>query len=105
MSNHQDHRRLAAMGVTVCVLMTCLITAPASFVSTCTANELKVEKRDWGQTEDGETVELYTLTNTNGIEAKVMTLGATLTTVKTPDRDGNFAFVTLYNTPPYDLPD
>ncbi|MBL7153510.1 MAG: galactose mutarotase [Phycisphaerae bacterium] len=45
---------------------------------------------------DGAAVHEYTLTNANGLEAKVITYGATLTTVKVPDRDGKFESVTLY---------
>jgi aldose 1-epimerase len=45
---------------------------------------------------DGAAVYELTLTNANGIEAKVLTYGATLTTVKTPDREGKFESVTLY---------
>jgi galactose mutarotase-like enzyme len=52
-----------------------------------TASKLEVKKQVYGKTADGKQVDLYTMTNANGIEANVMTLGATLTTVKTPDRD------------------
>ncbi|HXN36181.1 MAG TPA: aldose epimerase family protein [Opitutaceae bacterium] len=37
---------------------------------------------------DGRDVDLYVLTNANGIVAKVMTYGATLTELDTPDRGG-----------------
>jgi aldose 1-epimerase len=41
-------------------------------------------------------VDLYTLTNPRGLEAQVMTYGATLISVRVPDRQGRFANVTLY---------
>jgi aldose 1-epimerase len=44
---------------------------------------------------EGEAVELYTLTNANGMEIKVMTYGGIITSVTVPDRDGNLANVTL----------
>ena len=44
---------------------------------------------------EGEAVELYTLTNANGMEVKVMTYGGIITSVTVPDRDGNLANVTL----------
>ncbi len=50
----------------------------------------------FGRLPDGAEVDLYTLTNAHGLEAKVMTYGATLTSVKTPDRDGRLANITLY---------
>jgi aldose 1-epimerase len=44
---------------------------------------------------EGEAVELYTLTNANGMEVKIMTYGGILQSIKVPDRDGNLANVTL----------
>jgi len=60
------------------------------------AGSCSVEKRAYGTTSRGELVDLYTLTNVNGVEANVMTLGATLTTVKAPDRDGKTSVITLH---------
>jgi aldose 1-epimerase len=44
---------------------------------------------------DGEAVDLYTLTNANGVEVKIMTYGGILQSIRVPDRDGNLANVTL----------
>jgi aldose 1-epimerase len=41
-------------------------------------------------------IDLYTLTNADGLEVQVMTYGATMTSVKTPDRDGHFRNITLH---------
>jgi aldose 1-epimerase len=49
----------------------------------------------FGQTKDGQAVEIYTLKNGNGLTAKVMTYGATLTEMHVPDKAGVFADVTL----------
>ena len=44
----------------------------------------------------GETnVQIYTLTNAHGIEARIMTYGATLVSLKTPDRAGNLKNIIL----------
>jgi aldose 1-epimerase len=44
----------------------------------------------------GETnVQIYTLTNAHGIEARIMTFGATLVSLKTPDRAGHLNNVIL----------
>ncbi|MFT5465174.1 MAG: aldose 1-epimerase [Verrucomicrobiales bacterium] len=61
-----------------------------------TVNAQKVESTIWGQTPEGEDVQLFTLTNANGLTARVMSLGATLVGVDAPDRDGNFENVTLH---------
>ncbi|MCP4505237.1 MAG: galactose mutarotase [Fuerstiella sp.] len=46
------------------------------------------EKSDFGKTKDGESVELYTLSNDTGLVAKVMTRGATLVQIHVPDKNG-----------------
>ena len=59
----------------------------------------RVEKSTIGEI-DGTPVDQYTLTNANGLEVKVLTYGAMITTVKVPDRDGKLESVTLYKDPP-----
>lgn len=46
-------------------------------------------------TVDGETVELFTLTNTDGLEMRVTELGGIITHLRTPDRDGAMADIVL----------
>lgn len=55
-----------------------------------------VVKSIFGEMPDGTPIERYTLTNVNGIEAQIMTYGATLIAVKVPGRDGHVENVTLY---------
>ena len=61
-----------------------------------------VEKSPLAKTPDGAQVDQYTLINANGLEVKVLTYGAMLTTVKVPDRKGDFESVTLYLDPAED---
>src|SRR5437762_2031199 len=44
---------------------------------------------------DGKTVDIYTLTNSKGAVAKIMTYGATLTELHVPDRTGKLGDVVL----------
>lgn len=74
------------------LLGTCLVTAARAGAPT----GLAVTRQLYGKTTDGVAVDLYTLTNGRGLEARVMTLGATLTTVTAPDRHGKPALVTLH---------
>ena len=48
-----------------------------------------------GATANGQEVHLYTLTNANGLVAKVSTYGALLTEMHIPDRDGQLKDITL----------
>jgi aldose 1-epimerase len=54
-----------------------------------------IHKELFGKTKDGEPVELFTLTNSHGLKARVMTWGATLVSMQTPDRAGKLADITL----------
>ena len=55
----------------------------------------KIEKQSFGMTSNGERVELYTLTNVNGLEARIMTYGGIVVSLKIPDRNGNLGDVVL----------
>ena len=54
-----------------------------------------IEQKDWGTLPDGQTVTIFTLTNDRGSQARVMTYGGILQSLKVPDRDGRMAEVTL----------
>ncbi|EGJ32436.1 MULTISPECIES: galactose-1-epimerase [Moorena] len=54
-----------------------------------------VTKMEFGQTKDDQKVYLYTLTNTNGLVAKITNYGATLTELHLPDNSGQLDDVVL----------
>ncbi len=54
-----------------------------------------VKKEDFGKTASGQAVELYTLTNANGVEVKITTFGGIVTSLKVPDRQGKLDDVVL----------
>ena len=57
---------------------------------------MEVKRELFGHLADGAAVDIYTLTNrSSGIEARVMTYGATLVSLRLPDRKGEFADVNL----------
>ena len=49
----------------------------------------------FGRLPDGRSVELFTLTNPHGVEVRVMTYGAIITSIRTPDRSGRLADIVL----------
>ena len=51
--------------------------------------------RRFGRTPGGAAVDLFTLANAHGIEIDVITYGAIVVSVKTPDRDGRLADIVL----------
>ncbi len=48
----------------------------------------RLQKQQWGNAEPGTTIDIYTFSNTNGIEARVTNFGGRLVSLRTPDRDG-----------------
>jgi aldose 1-epimerase len=54
-----------------------------------------IEKSSFGKTEDGAEVDLYTLTNANGMKAKIITYGGIITELWVPDKNGKLADVVL----------
>jgi aldose 1-epimerase len=85
------HRRF--MGITFCLCAAWGIS-PAG-ASTTEGKSMSIQKSEYGKTQDGQTVELYTLTNNKGMVAKVMTYGAIITELEVPDRHGKNANIVL----------
>lgn len=54
-----------------------------------------ITKASFGQMPDGTPIELYTLRNSKGAEADIMTYGGIVQQLKMPDRNGNVADVVL----------
>jgi aldose 1-epimerase len=58
-----------------------------------------VSNVDFGKTTNGTPVELYTLRNSHNMEAKIMTYGGIVESLKVPDKNGNLGDVVLgYDT-------
>jgi aldose 1-epimerase len=59
----------------------------------------KMQKQSFGKTEDGQQVDLYILTNKNGMEAAITNYGGTVVSLMVPDRNGKRDDVVLgYDT-------
>jgi aldose 1-epimerase len=95
MDLHRRHAR-CPFKVAAVLAATCFAAPGDSTSAADRADGLRVVKEPFGTMPDGTPVEIYTLSNANGLEAKVMTLGATLTTVKARDRNGKSEIITLH---------
>ncbi|HEX8117058.1 MAG TPA: aldose epimerase family protein, partial [Pyrinomonadaceae bacterium] len=74
---------------TAALLLLCLLLAPA-------ARGKGMPKREsFGQTRDGQAVDIYTLKNARGAEARITTYGGAVVSLKVPDRRGQFDDVVL----------
>lgn len=56
--------------------------------------QAQISKQSFG-TADGQNIDLYTLTNRNGMEAKIINFGGIVVSLKVPDRNGKLADVVL----------
>jgi len=57
--------------------------------------KMSIEKEPFGQTPDGKDVDLYTLTNANGLRMKVTNYGCIVVSLEVPDRNGKLDDITL----------
>ena len=56
---------------------------------------MAIEKQSFGTMPDGKIADLFTLTNKNGLIAKITNYGAILVSLETPDSSGKLADITL----------
>jgi len=54
-----------------------------------------MQKQAFGKTDDGQQMDLYTLTNAKGMEVAITNFGGTIVSIKVPDKNGNIADVLL----------
>jgi aldose 1-epimerase len=55
----------------------------------------EISKAPFGKAQDGAPVDIYTLRNTRGMEARISAYGGIVVSLKAPDRDGNFSDIVL----------
>jgi len=78
------------------VLAACLVAAGvAAAEGPATVVAPMIDKDRFGVTADGTEVDRYTLRNANGMTVRLITFGATVTELWTPDRKGGLADVVL----------
>ena len=73
------------------LLLLVLLTASAVLAHA----QATISTEQFGRTNDGQSVDLYTLRNVHGVEAKITNYGGILVSLKVPDRNGKFDDVVL----------
>ncbi len=56
---------------------------------------MEIRKEQFGKTKDGQTADIYTLTNENGVQMKLTNYGGIVTSLIVPDRKGQMADIVL----------
>ncbi len=91
------HTRIANRFALICAVAILSLCARLSqAVEKPTTPRATIVSEVYGQYPNGEKVTLFTMRNTNGIEANVITHGASLTIVKAPDSAGKIEPITLH---------
>lgn len=68
---------------------------PLIIVLTVMTTNCSSNRREFGKTPSGESVELYTLKNAKGVEAAISTYGGVVVSLKVPDRTGVLGDIVL----------
>jgi len=71
----------------------CFASAPLSVLHA--KSKPNITKSTFGKTTDGQQADLYVLANKKGMQVAITNFGATIVSVKVPDRNGKVADVVL----------
>jgi aldose 1-epimerase len=80
------HRSIPCLATCILITLGVAMTANAA---------TRIDRKDWGKTPDGRTVELFTLSREGAPRVAVTSFGAYIVSIVAPDRDGKMAQVTL----------
>ena len=80
--------RRTAVAITLASLAGCAKTLPPP-------EKPKIIKESFGKLPDGQDVEIYTLSNKNGVEVRIMTYGGVVVSLRTPDRKATLDDIVL----------
>jgi aldose 1-epimerase len=56
---------------------------------------MELQRNPYGKTPEGSSIDIFTLRNSHGLSARVISYGCIITSVKTPDRNGEAGEITL----------
>jgi aldose 1-epimerase len=76
-------------------ILTAALAAAPQPAAPATAARPAVSRAPYGRTPEGASVDVYTLTNANGLEVRAITYGAYVVSLKVPDRQGRLDDVVL----------
>ncbi|MHC4084958.1 MAG: aldose epimerase family protein [Planctomycetota bacterium] len=85
------------LGVTALIMFGCTKKGTETSHGTKAEEQkaMSINTESFGKTPDGQRVALYTLTNANGIRARITNYGAILVSLEVPDKNGKLADITL----------
>ncbi len=88
---HRKHLLILGM-----VCLTALVGCTSTPTPTSTeTHAMSIQRQVFGTTPDGRQVDIYTLTNSHGVEARITNFGGIVVSLKAPDRNGNLEDIVL----------
>ncbi len=72
-----------------------MMLMPENLHTQTSSSEPAIRKDLWGHLKNGEPVDLYTLTNPSGMQARIITYGGIIVSLRVPDRNGRLDDVVL----------
>lgn len=93
MRSQQTRAFLRITSLIIQITILCLALAGVSIAQR--ANKHSIEKQIFGKMPDGAAVDIYTLKNASGVEARITNYGGIVVSLKVPDRNGKFDDVVL----------
>lgn len=88
-------RKVIVLSVFTVVYAMVFLTGCKGMLYHMKGKEMGIDKSRFGTTKDGQKVDLYTLTNANGLVAKITNYGGTVTELWVPDRNGKLGDIVL----------
>src|ERR1700692_3349487 len=77
------------------LLLTIFVSAMMGREAVPSTRTPQVRKESFGKTGDGRPVDLYTLTNSQGLEVRAMTYGGIIVSLRVPDKSGSLGDIVL----------
>jgi aldose 1-epimerase len=87
------YRLSSRLGLWIAFLL--LVTAGGSVAQSPSDKKGRIDRSEFGKLDNGTVIEAFTLRNSRGATAKIITYGATLVELQVPDRKGKNADVVL----------
>src|SRR5215471_11105245 len=84
---------IALLGVAACFTQAC--SNETKQAETRSEVKSNVKQKPYGKMPDGAAVDIYTLTNDKGMQARILTYGGALVSLTAPDKDGKYGDVLM----------
>lgn len=93
--NRQNHVLLRLAGGLVCLAVALIGITPMAYGQNQRTSMTSISEQEWGRSNDGMPVKLFTLSNRNGVTVKITNYGGIVTELHVPDRAGQSTNVVL----------